>query len=307
MLILIIPPFLLILLILSIISFIRRSLIAGAIFFIACISLNYYTQTIPLHFSYFINELPQKKDDEQHIRILTYNIKYNSDYLRHNKDSLNSIMEFFRTQNADIIVLPESRLNSTNKTLRSKLDELYPYNISSDYSNNDFYIETFVFSRYPISQAKQYGQQYIYEMNVILPNEKIIKLIACHLESNQSHSSLSRGEGIINNINNGYKRRINESMMIYNSLKNNEFPIIIAGDFNDISGSKSLNLLQNKLKLNDAWWNSGFGYGTTSTSKNLFFRLDHILYSNHFKSVAIDIPKAEFSDHYPIITDLELQ
>lgn len=146
MLILLIPIIILLLLVLSIISFIRRSLIAGAIFLIAAIGINFYTETFPLHLSYFYNKMPHQKEDVNQIRILTYNIKYNSEYLRHNKDSLNSILEFFKQQKADIVVLPESRLNSTNKILYNRLQEIYPYNICSDYAGNDFYIETFVFS-----------------------------------------------------------------------------------------------------------------------------------------------------------------
>ncbi len=307
MLILLIPTIIVFLLILSIISFLRRSLIAGAIFLVAAVVINIYTETIPLNPSYFINDLPQQKESEEHIRVLTYNIKYNSEYLRYNKDSLSSMIEFIKLQNADILVLPESRLNSTHKNLRKKLDEIYPYNIGSDYAGNEFYIETFVFSRYPISNARQYGKHYIYEMNVHLSDEKNIKLIACHLNSNQSNSSLNRGEGILSNIQKGYEIRAKEVQMICDSLKNAQYPIIIAGDFNDISGSKTLNLLQDNLNLKDAWWKSGFGYGTTSTSKNLFFRLDHILYSNHLESIAIDIPNVDFSDHYPLITELKIQ
>ncbi len=304
MLILLVPLIILLLFILSIISFIRRSLIAGAIFLIVAISINIYTESIPLHISYFTNKISQKKENKEQIRILTYNIKYNGEYMRQNKDSLKYIMEFFKQENADILVLPESRLMSTNKNLYNRLNEMYPYNTSSDFTGNAFYIETFVFSRYPISNVRQYGQHYIYEMNVNLPDEKKVKLIACHFDSNQSNSSLNRGEGIFNNIKNGYEKRAKEAQMICDSLKDYQGPIIIAGDFNDISGSESLNLLQDNLNLNDAWWKSGFGYGATSISKNLFFRLDHILYSAHFNSTAIDIPDVDFSDHYPIVTDL---
>ena len=95
--------------------------------------------------------------------------------------------------------------------------------------------------------------------------------------------------------------------MICDSLSQYQGPLIIAGDLNDISGSKTLNTLQKELNLNDAWWKSGFGYGATSFSKHLFFRLDHILLSHHFKSTSIEIPKVDFSDHYPIVTNLEIQ
>lgn len=304
MFILLIPIIIISFILLSILFFIRRSLIAGAIFLFAAIILNYYTQTFPVHPSYFFNT-PQKKDNN--IRILSYNIKYNGEYLHNNKDSLSALISFIKQQNADILVLPESRINSTNKKLRKKLDKIYPYNLGSVYNGNELYLETYVFSRYPISNVKQYGNYYIYEADINLSDNFTMKLIACHLESNQSNSSLRNGEGFIKNIKKGYETRNKEAKMICDSLKQYQGPLIIAGDLNDISGSKSLNTLQEELDLSDAWWKSGFGYGATYFSKHLYFRLDHILFSHHFKSSSIEIPKIDFSDHYPIVTNVEIQ
>lgn len=303
MFILLIPIIISSFILLSILFFIRRSLIAGAVFLFAAIFLNYYTQTFPINPSYFFNS-PQKK--ENNIRILSYNIKYNGEYLRNNKDSLSALISFIQKQDADILVLPESRLNSTNKTLRKKLEQIYQYHLGSIYNGNEFYLETYVFSRYPISNAKQYSDCYIYEVNIKLSDNNTLKLLACHLESNQSNSSLRKGDGLINNIKKGYEIRNKEAKMICDSLSQYQGPLIVAGDLNDISGSNTLNTLQKELDLSDAWWKSGFGYGATSFSKHLYFRLDHILFSHHFKSTSIEIPKVDFSDHYPIVTNLEI-
>ena len=100
-----------------------------------------------------------------------------------------------------------------------------------------------------------------------------LKIVACHLESNQSNSSLQKGGGFIKNIKRGYEIRNKEAKMICDSLSQYQGPLIIAGDLNDISGSNTLNTLQKELDLSDAWWKSGFGYGATSFSKHLYFRL----------------------------------
>lgn len=304
MLILLIPILIPLLFLLGIIFLIRRSLVAGAIFLFAAILINLYSQTFPFHPSYFVKT---SQNNERQISILSYNIKYNGDYLRHNTDNYSAIITFLQQQNADILVLPESRLNSTSKSLRKKLDSIYPYSLGSGYDDNEFYVETYVFSRYPISNVRQYGKHYIYEMDISISEVFKIKLVACHLASNQSHSSLNKGEGLLKNIRKGNKTRITEAKMICDSLRNYNGPIVIAGDLNDISGSKSLKILQNSLSLNDAWWKAGFGYGPTSLSKHLYFRLDHILFSHHFKATSIEIPKEDFSDHYPIVTKLKIQ
>ena len=304
MLILLIPIIIPVLFLLGIIFLIRRSLVTSAIFVFAAILLNLYTQTFSFHPSYFVKTTQNNKCQ---IKILSYNIKYNGNYLRQNTDSFSALISFLQQQKADILVLPESRLNSTSKSLRKKLDNIYPFSLGSGFDGNEFYVETYVFSRYPISNVRQYGKHYIYEMDISITEEYKIKLVACHLTSNQSHSSLKEGEGIIGNIRKGNKTRINEAQMICDSLHNHNGPIIIAGDLNDISGSKTLKILQNSLSLNDAWWKVGFGYGATSLSKHLYFRLDHILFSSHLKATSIEIPKVDFSDHYPIVTNLEIQ
>ena len=304
MYILLVPLFIAVLFLIGILLLIRRLLLAGAFFIIVAGILNFYTQTVPLHISYYFNDT-QKKENQ--IRVLSYNIKYNSDYLRHNNDSLSALVSFLQGQHADLLILPESRLNSTNTALREKLDNLYPYNLECGYEGNSFYIETFVFSRYPIRNVRQYGKHYIYEMDIMVSEGFTIKLIACHLKSNQSNSSLTKAEGLLGNIRKGYVTRAMEARMIADSLRHYQGPVIIAGDLNDISGSEALRSLQYGLKLDDAWWKSGFGYGATSLSKHLYFRLDHILFSHHFKSSYIAIPKTDFSDHYPLITDLEIR
>ena len=101
MFILLVPFLIILLFILSILFVIRRSLIAGAFFLFASLLLNYCTQTIPFHPSFLFNSFEKK---ENQIRILSYNIKYNSDYLRHNNDSLSALISFFQQQDADIIV-----------------------------------------------------------------------------------------------------------------------------------------------------------------------------------------------------------
>ena len=72
MLILLIPLLIPLLFLLGIIFFIRRSLVAGAIFVFAAVFLNLFTQTFPFHPSYFVKTSQIK---ERQISILSYNIK----------------------------------------------------------------------------------------------------------------------------------------------------------------------------------------------------------------------------------------
>lgn len=301
MLILLIPIIIPLLMIMGFFLIIRRRYYLGAILIIGAIIANHYTQTYPLHPTYFT----ANKEKSQYLRILIYNLGLNNKYLNDNIDNLHDIEQFFSSQDADILVLPESRLWK-KKELRKALEDLYPYNIASAFPNKEIYIETFIYSRYPLYNVQQIREDYSYMANIQIGNDSI-KLIACHLSSNQVNSKLNGGDGLIENLKNGYRRRLEDTNNICNAVKDWNGPILLCGDLNDMSGSSTLNNLQDHLLLNDAWWQRGFGYGATFNSKGLYLRLDHILYSSHFNLEFIDIPNVNYSDHYPIVADFTIE
>lgn len=298
MLTLLFPLLIVLSLIVGVLLLVRRQFFFGAFSIIFSLALNIYSESFPILF------FSSEHKEGITLKVMTYNVGLNNEYLRHNKDSLSAMMTFFEQQNADIIILPESRLKSTNKRLFKRLSQLYPYNISTDYSGNDFYIETFVFSRYPISNAHQLENYYIYSMDVTLPNEILINLIACHLESNQNHSQLNGGKGLWSNLSSGYRSRAIQTELICDNCdyRDNKY-LLICGDMNDISGSATLRTLQHRLHLKDAWWKGGCGYGATFTGKNLLLRLDHILYSRYFDVTDVTVTPLDFSDHLPLVAE----
>lgn len=83
--------------------------------------------------------------------------------------------------------------------------------------------------------------------------------------------------------------------------------LIVGGDFNDVCGSNCLSTLENK-NLRDSWWFGGFGFGITYSDFNLLkFRLDHILYSEHFKCLYSEVQKENFSDHSLLISTFRIK
>ena len=297
MLSLLFPPAILLLLLVGILLLVRRFYISGIVIFLLSIVLNFYSETFALHLS------GSASRQDESLRILSYNIEYNSSYLKQNKDSLTAMLRFFEQQDADLVVLPESRLKSTNKALYKQLGKLYSYNVSMAYEGNDHYLETYVFSRYPISNVRQLSQYYIYIMDVDF-HGKMLKLAACHLESNQEHSQLSGDRGLWSNLSHGYEQRAVQTKLLCDSLNScDSLPLLVCGDLNDISGSPTLRTLQGELHLHDAWWKGGCGYGATFTDKGLYLRLDHILFSSHFDVTRVNVPSVNFSDHRPVVAD----
>lgn len=68
-----------------------------------------------------------------------------------------------------------------------------------------------------------------------------------------------------------------------------------------------MSTLENK-NLRDSWWFGGFGFGITYSDFNLLkFRLDHILYSDHFKCLYSEVQKENFSDHSLLISTFRIK
>ena len=72
------------------------------------------------------------------------------------------------------------------------------------------------------------------------------------------------------------------------------------GDFNDVCGSPTLNVMK-EAGFKDAWWEAGFGYGATIHNP-LPYRIDHILYNDMLKLKSIKkIDADKLSDHDALI------
>ena len=106
-------------------------------------------------------------------------------------------------------------------------------------------------------------------------------------------------------ITEGRKLRQQQARFLIDYLKEFTEPIVLCGDFNDVSGSTVLRMFR-KIGFLDAWWKSGLGFGFTYWGMKMRFRLDHILYKNNvFAASKTDVIKSVLSDHRMLITTLE--
>ena len=158
------------------------------------------------------------------------------------------------------------------------------------------------------------------EINVlkclVVKEKDTIALYGCHLASNnytkelqyitpdsiKSYSTLTQ---YFNNIERAYQKRIRmaEAITCDASKMNNR--IIVLGDMNDVGGSKTIKLLENS-GLKDAWWEGGFGYGST-IHKPLPYRIDHILFSSQLRLNNVKVLSSDgVSDHDALFSGFNL-
>ena len=80
---------------------------------------------------------------------------------------------------------------------------------------------------------------------------------------------------------------------------------IVTGDFNDNPMSYTYNRL--KKGRDDSFVEAGKGFGATYSFLWPFIRIDYILYPSHFTAVSHSVPRVRYSDHYPVIAEINLK
>lgn len=323
---------------LTLLLLIVRRYVAAAVMALLTLGLNSYTEQIPLRLKH---DAPQVKP-EGTIRVLAYNICGKVEYAAiHATPEFRSYLEGI---DADIVFLPENTVG-VSPQLEQCMKENYPYSL------HDFeafektagsYADFSIYSRFPLRNYKNYELDrtevwhkhpdldslevqlmhptfMAYEVTATIQGRDVT-LLHVHLRSNAYDQAKRESDGrrqkvhsILDRLKMGCAFRLEEAKVIRDSLQNCSHPIMVCGDFNDLSGSAPLRIIQNcraehpdrrlREPLRDAWWHGGQGFGFTFKDQHLLLRLDHILYSDDFRLQAVRVDDVPYSDHLPLIAD----
>lgn len=233
------------------------------------------------------------------LRVFEYNVCAKGEMQAQHDDGF---IDFILSQDADILFLPEN-LYYTDQKLDTVLSEHYPYSVYANLSSKLWPEEMGIYSRYPLrditrlpSPFNAWGSDMMMSA-VARVGDIDVQLLHLHCYSN-SHG-----------IRKGYEGRDLEAMDITALLSETAgkgMPTLVAGDLNDLNGSRLLRSIEGQ-GLKDLWWKGGTGMGFTFSEGLLRFRLDHILATDHFDLKRIKvINQKRYSDHRPIVADLEL-
>ncbi len=248
--------------------------------FLFFVILNYLTEL------FAFNLCTKDKDCQSDFSIMCYNVKCRDS---HYKDNQIEIAKQILKESPDVVFLCEFHRSKSREldSIMRQSGEYKQYYRSK--SNCIFY------SKYDIDSIKGIDTQTtngVWAKNnlvhVFHPKGTII-IVGCHLSSSRKDII----EGFIN--------RASEADSIYNALTDEKVPIIVMGDLNDVSGSYTISRIKD-VGLSDAWWEGGFGYGTTFHNKWLSLRLDHVLYpKDKLKLESIKVIDSDLSDHNALI------
>jgi endonuclease/exonuclease/phosphatase family metal-dependent hydrolase len=173
-------------------------------------------------------------------------------------------------------------------------------------------------SRYPIVSSfvvQRDEQRNLMLVSDILIGGDTIRVFNIHLESfrfgfddydfltqvdlNSKNDEIRDGSRkVLKKLRDANIKRSNEVRQLRTYIEASAFPVIVCGDFNDTPSSFTYAFITRDL--NDAFRESGRGLGNSYAGKLPSFRIDYILYDDHFRSVNYKTHRVNHSDHYPI-------
>ena len=296
----------------------------GAILWIIIIGLNVYTEAVPVNLF--------STNEEGELKVMCYNIDGFSEPFKKDTAFVDNMAQMILKEDPDVLVLEEfingycRRLDSllrNNYSFSEVLSKGTPNAVYSKYPLSDkmeLFLDSASIMNEGLEQAAKLDSNRTTESErlvlgvTINKRKQKLRVIACHLASN--HYDITRRkmpeterwwEGIPKyrlSFQSGSLARETEIQYTQKEIekyKKQGMPVIVCGDMNDVSGSKTLRMLQS-TGLKNAWWEKGRGFGFTYHGHHFMnFRIDHILHTEDIKVKSIKKIEQHFSDHDPVI------
>lgn len=241
---------------------------------------------------YIANDTNESKVEKKLIRIATYNIHRGRDKVGYS--NLNHIGEFIKNYHIDIIGLQEvdknvSRTNFEDqlKILADKLGMYYYFGsnkrfLSGEYGNG-------VLSKYPLQNPENIIMQGkesrgLLKTSVLIDENRKLNFMVTHLGLDVTK-----------------RQKQFNSILEYVDLY--EEDLILVGDFNVTDNDP--NIIKIQQNLNDVGEKTIYRHVNTLNVFRNEYRIDYIFTSKSIKVNRYKVEKVQYSDHFPVIVDIE--
>ena len=262
------------------------------------------------------------------IKVMSYNVKMFSAGETTTNDNYKNLLAYLKKSDADVVCLQEAGIppdifgmGIINVMKRWAYHD--SLTLGQKFNNNTISI----YSRFPIIRCKRipfYSPFHASIAYTLRVGTDTIIVINNHFVSNAiSDSDKSMYKNMVKNPGDmsmktdvrylvgkigraGIKRAEQADSVAAFVSRHPDCPIILCGDFNDSPISYAHYRVTRNL--NDAYVSSGFGPGISYHEAGMYFRLDNIMYSKHWRAYsAIVDSHISASDHYPISCYLKLK
>ena len=234
------------------------------------------------------------------------------------EECIDSVMRFLDRQKADIICLQEFYIQDINelRAFLSKRMKKYGYEYylytgkSGSYGN--ITLSRFAAKDKGVIKFDNSANLAIYTDYQI--DDDRIRVYNCHFESyNISPSGLLRSvlgrdrekiKKAEDKMIRGISRRPKQVNRVLDHIGHSEYDSFVCGDFNDTPMSYTYYKMSKGRE--DSFRESGKGFAATFSLLWPMIRIDYVLYPERFQALSHITYRKPFSDHYPVVTEIEL-
>lgn len=287
---------------------------------------------IPLNTRYIaIGGEKKEKSNQTSFQLMSYNVRLFDKYQWIGDDLFtpsDSILALFKKEKPAILCLQEYLIDQTanplitTKAIQETNDFGYVHErIVQEERDVQFGLATY--SKFPIINkgnvfnSEEQDQFCIYS-DILIGNDTI-RVYNIHLQSIRFQKDdyqvvstndqiveerLERLKNMLRKVKNAYAPRVLQAEKIIAHINSSPYPVIACGDFNDTPLSYVYHIFSQQL--DDTFRKSSFGAGRTYAGKIPAGRIDYIFASSVFRPINFSIQKETLSDHFAIMTKLEL-
>ena len=276
----------------------------------------YFSRIIQLSFS---KEKPQKET----LRIATYNVdSFGNEQTGY---SCKQIASYLKEQKVDIICFQEFGHNQyfTEDSIRKVLADWH-YQVVPESPDSLPILQIALFSKYPAKDTKLITYRNSKNCSMwcdIDVNGQLIRVFNNHLQTTEVSQNkkklekelqLNNSTGqeravvrLLNGLQENFVKRAGQAETLQRLINASPHPLLVCGDFNSLPSSYTYHTVKGN-KLQDGFQTCGHGYMYTFRYFKRLLRIDYILHSNEFKGVRYFSPNMDYSDHNPVIMEVEL-
>ena len=281
---------------------------------------------IAFGFNHFLNYIKLSKpsgDKSNTFKVLSYNVRLFNYY--ESKDgvfSVKKVVDFLKTQNADIICLQEFFILGTpaleEGEIIKSLGGGYNSHMKVFKVGKNRYYGIVTFSKYPIINMGEIAHKNSSSLSIytdVLIQNDTFRIFNNHLQSfllksmnrsfieemssSENKETMDEMKSLSSSLKKGFVRRSKQAELVKSYIDKSPHPVIVAGDFNDTPVSYAYRKI--RKGLNDSFVTSGYGAGFTYRGNYPPNRIDYILYDNNLINSFFERKKVRYSDHYPIV------
>lgn len=244
------------------------------------------------------------------MRLLSYNIRYatgtglafhlpvpGAGYLRNNPRVLDSITQFIRGEDPDLVGLIEVDMGSARSRMVNQADHIAK-----------------ALGHYTAYECK-YGRDSIHQRLPVMRKQGNALLAAPRVTGERFHYFDTGIKRLIIelelddvcvflvHLSLKYRHRQYQLRTLHDLVVRTEKPVIVAGDFNTFWGSHEIYLFMRAARLQSA---NQYGVGSYPAKKPRA-ELDFILTSPQIEVTDFRVPPVDFSDHRPLVCDFHVR